>query len=155
LTRRREQPRASAQDSPVEPVLLPEQDLARSGVAVEPARQKRKVFGERAARFIPGAHERRRFEAIPENLLGRARRGGDLRKAHDEWLIEIAGAYRKRQDALGFGGALQDERIQVLDAARQFRPPAQGIVQLFNLLVNCGGFLEVQLVAGPLALRFV
>ena len=54
-----------------------------------------------------------------------------------------------------FRCSLQNYRVDILDAARQFGASSQGLVQFFQFLVNRGCFFEIKILAGLFAILFV
>lgn len=57
-------------------------------------------------------------------------------------------------DGLLFGGALENDDVEILNAARNLGPETQNFVELLDALVKRGGALEIELFAGMFAIRF-
>ena len=85
-------------------------------------------------------------------MFGGAWLAGDFGEADVAGIGEAATADGECGDGLVFGGALEDDGVQILNAAREIGFAAERVVQFFNALVNRGGALEVEIVAGFFAL---
>src|SRR4029077_16324469 len=146
---RKQQPRAGPHDFAVRPILLPKEDFTLARITVIPSRHQPQMFAEIV---LAWRHLRRLFEVVAENLFGRAGLPGNFREAYEAGFREPATANGVRGNRLIFRSALQDHRIQILDAARQIGLASQHITNLFDALVDRGGTLEIEIFAGALAL---
>src|SRR6267378_872647 len=89
---------------------------------------------------------------LAKDLLRRPWLAGNLRESQEKRLCQPSAAHAVDADRLFFRGPLQNHRVQVLDPPREFRPPAQKLIELFYFFVQGGGPFEVQLLAGFLTL---
>src|SRR5229473_3678742 len=95
-----------------------------------------------------------RFELFAKDLLRRARLAGDLREAQEKRLRQPSTLHAVDANGLLFRGTLENHRVKVLNAAGEFGPAAQNLVELLDFFVQGGGAFEVQLLAGFLAFFF-
>src|SRR5467141_5112012 len=93
-----------------------------------------------------------RFELLAKNMLCRPRLAGNLGESQKKRLRQPSAAHGIDADGLLFGGPLQNHYVQVLNPPREFRPPAQNLIELLYFFVQGGCPLEVQLLAGFLTL---
>src|SRR5487761_923700 len=94
------------------------------------------------------------FEVVLENVLGGAWLAGDFREAQEKGFGKTAGADGEDADGLSFGGALEDDGVEILDAAGELWAKAQRFVEFFDALVELRGALEIEIGAGALAVGF-
>src|ERR1700736_1279699 len=94
---------------------------------------------------------RRSFQVFAKDVFGGARLSGNFGEADDGGLGEPSAMNSVNGDGLFFGGTLEDDGVQVLDTARQFRGATQGVIQFLDFLVQGCGALEIELLAGALA----
>src|ERR1700738_1340563 len=111
-------------------------DFAFARITVIPAGQQPQMLAENAfvsPRSSDACHgvsfwmRRRAFEILPENVFGGARLAGDFGEAHERRRGEPTSANRVDADGLLLGAALQNDRVQVLNASREFGRTAQRI----------------------------
>src|SRR5258707_12618334 len=96
----------------------------------------------------------RGLQVFAKNMFRGARLSGDFGEADESGLGEPTAANGVDSNGLIFGGPLQDHGVEILDAARQLRRAAQGVIELIDFLVQSGGALEIGLTAGALAFLF-
>jgi hypothetical protein len=85
-------------------------------------------------------------------LFGGAWLAGDFGEADVAGIGEAATADGECGDGLVFGRALEDDGVQILDAAREVGFAAERVVEFFDAFVDGGGALEIETVAGFFAL---
>ena len=102
-------------------------------------------------KWHPTAHHT--FQILADRFFRRPRLAG-VPKSQFIGFRQPPSSYRIDPNRLLPRRALQNYSIQVLNPPRQFRPPAQHIIQLFHLLVNRRRALEIQFFAGLFAFRF-
>src|SRR2546422_8536922 len=73
---------------------------------------------------------------LAKDLLRRPWLAGNLRESQEKRLCQPSGAHTVDADRLFFRGPLQNHRVQVLDPPREFRPPAQKLIELFYFFVQ-------------------
>src|SRR5438270_7770822 len=106
-----------------------------------------------AENVFGSAHRRgSTLQVLPENMFRRTRLSCDFGEANKGRLGEPAAANGINGDALVFRATLENHGVEVLDSPRQFRGPAQGIVQLLNFLVHRRSALEIELFTGRFTL---
>ena len=91
------------------------------------------------------------LEVVLENVFGRTRLAGDFAEAQEKRFAQTTGLKRENGDGLVFGGELEGDGVEILDAARQFGAEAESIVEFLDAFVERGGALEVELGAGAFA----
>ena len=91
---------------------------------------------------------------LAKNLLRGPRLTRHLRESQEKRLRQSSAAHGVDADRLLFRGPLQNHRVQILNPPCEFGPSAQHFVELLDLLVQRGGALKVQLLAGFFPLRF-
>ncbi len=96
----------------------------------------------------------RGLQVFAKNMFRGARLSGDFGEADESGLGEPTAANGVDANGLIFGGALQDHGVEILDAARQLRRAAQCVIELVDFLMQSGGALEIELLAGALAFLF-
>ena len=79
---------------------------------------------------------------------------GDFGETDEERFGEAGGAIGEDGDGLVFGGALENNEIEVFDAAGEFGAQAEGVVEFFEAFVEESGVLEIEISAGLLAIGF-
>src|SRR6202521_2596237 len=89
---------------------------------------------------------------LAKDLLRGPRLAGDLRESQEKWFCQSSAARRVDAHRLLFRGPLQNHRVQVLNPPREFRPPAQNLIELLYFFVQGGCPFEIQLLAGFLTL---
>ncbi len=94
------------------------------------------------------------FEVVLENVFGGTRLAGDFAEAQEKRLGEAAAVDAEDTDGLVFGSALENDGVEIGDAAREFGAEAQGGVELFDALVELRGALEIEIGAGAFAVGF-
>lgn len=94
------------------------------------------------------------LEVILKNVLGGTGLGGDFREAQEKRFGKAAAVDGEHDDGLLFGGTLENDEIEILNAPRQLWPETQNFVELLNALVECGSALEIKLFACAFAIRF-
>ena len=87
-------------------------------------------------------------------MFGGAGLAGDFGEADVARIGEASAANGECDDGLIFGGTLEDDGVEILNAAGEIGFAAESVVQFFDALVDCGGAFEVEIVAGFFALEF-
>src|SRR6266851_5574537 len=93
-----------------------------------------------------------RFKMLAKDLLRGPRLAGNLRESQEKRLCQSSAAHAVDANRLFFRGPLQNHGVEVLNPPREFRPPAQNLIELLYFFVQGGGPFEVQLLAGFLPL---
>src|SRR5258705_266188 len=88
------------------------------------------------------------FEVFAENVFGGARLARDFVEAHESGLREPSTANCVDRNGLLLGVPLENHRSQVLNTSWQLGRAAKSIVELLNFLMQGGGALEIELLAG-------
>src|SRR5258708_35927624 len=70
----------------------------------------------------------------------------------EERLCQPSAIYAIYANRLLFRGALQNQRVEILNPPGEFGPSAQNFIEFLYFFVQRGGAFEVQLLAGALAL---
>src|SRR5262249_3010715 len=116
---------AGAPHSAIGPTVLLEENLPFARIAVKPAREQPEVLGKFA-----GGSFALRFKLLAEQLFGGARFACECAEANREGFDDAAGADLIDGDGLFFAAALEDDGVQVLQAARQLRLAAESVIEL-------------------------
>src|SRR6267154_4084909 len=140
-------PRTRPKNPTIRPVLFAEENFASARIAVKPTRDQPQMLAQIAAGCCAFG-----FELFAKDVLRRTRLAGYLREAHEKQLREPSTMDAKNADGLFFRGALQNHGVQILDAPREFRLPAQDFVEFLDFFVERGRAFEIQLLAGFLTL---
>src|SRR5260370_41552277 len=90
-----------------------------------------------------------------KDLLRGPRLTRHLRESQEKRLCQSSAAHAVDADRLLFRSPLQNYRVQVLNPPREFRSPAQNLIELLYFFVQGGGPFEVQLLAGFLTLFLI
>src|SRR6266403_1155287 len=127
----REQSRAAAHDSAIRPILVAKEDFPLAGITVIPARHQPQMLAENilgAARYWSISRDiglcslrGGTFQVFAKNVFRGTWLPGDFGEANESGLGQPAAANGVNGDALVFRAALENHRIEILDAARQFR----------------------------------
>src|SRR5579863_3407516 len=94
------------------------------------------------------------FKIVLEDVLGGARLAGDFSEAQEKRLGEAAAVDAENADGLLFGGPLENDGVEIGDAASEFGTKAQRGVEFFEALVELSGALEIEIGAGAFAVVF-
>src|SRR5438445_9777466 len=88
------------------------------------------------------------FEIFAENVFRGARLARDFVEADKSWFRQPSVADCVDRDGLLLGVALENHRSQVLNTSWQLGRAAKSIIELLNFLMQGGGALEIELLAG-------